>query len=76
MAKTLIITLIGVLLVASMSGLLFGLLPTRQSVVEEVVPFSVEFKSSVKLVDLYEITMSDGTKCLLANRPDMVTIEC
>jgi len=75
MVKTLIITLIGVLLVASLSGFLFGLLPTRQSVVE-VVPFSVEFKSSIKLVDLYEITMSDGTTCLLANRPDMVTIEC
>jgi len=46
----------------------------RAQVVE--VPFSVEFQSSIKLVDLYEVTMSDGTKCLLANRPDMVTIEC
>jgi len=47
-----------------------------QGLVADEVPFSVEFKTSVKLVDLYEVTMRDGTKCLMVHRPDSVAIDC
>ena len=38
--------------------------------------FKVEYKSTEKLVDFYEVALTDGRVCLVAMRPDNIEIGC